>query len=191
MLVDYGKTYLLRIVSAVMNEEIFFGIAKHKLTVVGMDGAYLKPVTVEYIMIAPGQTMNVLVTADQAKSYYYMAGSPFADTNAPFDNSTTTAIFRYRGASRPASISFPSLPAYNNKSAVGNFTELLHSLANRAHPVQVPLKITRRVFITVSVNQIECPDSSCDGPDGNRAAASLSNISFATPTIDILQAYYR
>ena len=28
-MVDYGKTYLLLIINATMNEEIFFGIAHH------------------------------------------------------------------------------------------------------------------------------------------------------------------
>jgi hypothetical protein len=31
--VEYGKTYLLRIVNSVMNEEMFFGIAQHNIRV--------------------------------------------------------------------------------------------------------------------------------------------------------------
>ncbi|OWM84626.1 hypothetical protein CDL15_Pgr027413 [Punica granatum] len=192
MLVDYGKTYLLRVINAVMNEEIFFGIANHTLRVVGTDGAYLKPINVEYIMITPGQTMDILVKANKPRSHYYMMGSPFADTNAPFDNTLTTAIFQYRGKYTPPSSPYvPSLPVYNNKSAAGNFTALLRSLASKKHPVCVPLNITKRIFMTVSVNQIECANASCSGPDGNRLSASLTNISFVTPSIDILQAYYR
>ncbi|KAF2297468.1 hypothetical protein GH714_023985 [Hevea brasiliensis] len=99
--VKYGKTYLLRIINAILNEETFFGIADHNLTVVGTDGAYVKPVTVDYIVITPGQTMDVLVTANKAPSYYYIAGSPFADTVVPFDNTTTTAIFEYKGNYTP------------------------------------------------------------------------------------------
>ncbi|PKI69968.1 laccase-14-like [Punica granatum] len=191
MLVNKGKTYMLRIISAVMNEEIFFGIANHKLTLVAQDASYLKPVSVDYIMISPGQTMDVLVTANQTNSHYYMMGSPFADTTAPFDNTTTTAIFQYKGNyTPPTTPASPSLPVYNNKSAVGNFTKLLRSLASTEHPVNVPKNITERIFMTVSVNQIECANASCSGPDGNALAASLNNISFVTPTIDILQAYY-
>lgn len=191
-MVDYGKTYLLRIINAVMNEEMFFGIANHSLTVVGMDSAYLKPIKTSYIMITPGQTMDVLVTADQAPSHYYMAGSPFADTIAPFDNTTTAAILQYRGNyTPPTSPSFPALPVYNDKYAAMNFTVRLRSLASRAHPVNIPKIIDKRLFITVSVNMIICPNESCAGPGGNRLAASLNNISFQTPKIDILQAYYR
>ncbi|KAG6625873.1 hypothetical protein CIPAW_15G008700 [Carya illinoinensis] len=192
LLVNYGKTYLLRIINAVMNEEQFFGIANHSLTVVGTDGAYIKPIPTKYIMITPGQTMDVLVTANQALSHYYIVTTPFADTNAPYDNTTATAILQYGGKyTAPSSPSFPTLPSYNDKAAAENFTKLLRSLASEEHPVKVPKTITKSIFITVSVNQLYCPNKSCDGPDGNRLSASLNNISFQTPKIDILQAYYR
>ncbi|KAL4651652.1 hypothetical protein ACB092_01G176100 [Castanea dentata] len=187
-----GKTYLLRIINSIMNEEQFFGIAKHNLTVVGSDGAYLKPINTNYIMITPGQTMDVLVTANQSPSLYYIASTPFADTTAPYDNTTTTAILQYKGNyTVPSTIPFPTLPAYNDKDAAGNYTIRLKSLASKEHPVNVPKKITKSIFMTVSVNQIYCPNASCAGPSGNRLSASLTNISFVTPKIDILQAYYR
>ncbi|KAE8100325.1 hypothetical protein FH972_018232 [Carpinus fangiana] len=190
--VDSGKTYLLRIINSIMNEEQFFGIAKHKLKLVATDASYTKQITADYLMISPGQTMDVLLTANQSPSRYYIVSTPFADSTAPFDNSTTTAILQYNGNYKPpSSIPFPTLPTYNNKTAAENFTKRLRSLASKAHPVNVPRSITRRIFITVSVNQIYCPSASCSGPDGNRLSASLNNISFQTPTIDILQAYYR
>ncbi|KAJ0085538.1 hypothetical protein Patl1_07914 [Pistacia atlantica] len=65
LLVEYNKTYLLRIVNAVMNEEQFLGIANHSLTVVAQDAAYIKPINTSYTMITPGQTMRVLFTANQ------------------------------------------------------------------------------------------------------------------------------
>lgn len=39
MLVNYGKTNLLYIIDAVMNEEMFFMIENHNLTLVGTDGS--------------------------------------------------------------------------------------------------------------------------------------------------------
>ncbi|KAL3639287.1 Laccase-15 [Castilleja foliolosa] len=77
MKVKQGKTYLLRIVNADMNEILFFGIAKHTLTVVGTDGSYSKPLTCDYIVISPGQTMDCLLQANQAKDQYYMAAKPY------------------------------------------------------------------------------------------------------------------
>ncbi|KAK4742110.1 hypothetical protein SAY87_000111 [Trapa incisa] len=83
------------------------------------------------------------------------------------------------------------LPSIANKSAAGNFTNLLRSLASKDHPVNVPLNITKRVFMAVSVNQDPCPATApCGGPNNNSLTASMNNISFASPSIDILQAYY-
>ncbi|XP_075651316.1 laccase-15-like [Castanea sativa] len=190
--VEYGKTYLLRLVNAVMNEEMFFGIAKHNFTVVAHDGAYIKPVTTSYIMITPGQTMDILLTANQSPSQYYIAATPFFDSNAPFDSTNTSAILQYTGNyTLPSSIPYPTLPNVTDKDAADNFTTRIRSLANAEHPINVPKNITTRIFIAVSVNQILCANASCGGPSGNRLAASLNNVSFVTPSIDVLQAYYR
>ncbi|XP_030930848.1 laccase-14-like [Quercus lobata] len=191
--VEHGKTYLLRLVSAVMNEEMFFGIAKHNFTVVAHDGAYIKPITTSYIMITPGQTMDILVTANQSPSHYYIAATPFSDSNAAFDSTNTSAILQYTGNyTLPSSIPYPTLPNVTDQNAADNFTIRIRSLASAEHPINVPKNITTRIFIAVSVNQILCANASCGGPGGNsRLAASLNNVSFVTPSIDILQAYYR
>ncbi|KAI9186803.1 hypothetical protein LWI28_021112 [Acer negundo] len=90
---------------------MFFGIAQHNFTVVGTDGFYTKSINTNYIMITPRQTMDVLVTANQPASYYYMAASPFSDSEAAFDNATTTAIPQYIGnRSAPSPIPLPTLP---------------------------------------------------------------------------------
>ncbi|XP_044510531.1 laccase-14-like [Mangifera indica] len=191
--VVYGKTYLLRIVNAVMNEEQFFGIANHNFTVVGQDAAYLKPVNTSYIMITPGQTMDVLFRANQNLSHYYMATTPYSDS-ARFTNTTPagTAIVEYEGEySPPLSPFFPTLPAYNDMNAAGNFTRSIRSLASEEHPIIVPQYLDQRIYIAVSINQLACPNKSCDTANGDRIAASMNNVSFDTPQIDILQAYYR
>ena len=190
--VQYGKTYLLRLVNGGMNEEMFFGIAKHNITVVAQDAAYIKPITTSYIMITPGQTMDILVTANQAPSYYYIAASPFFDSSAPYDETNTSAILQYTGTyTIPTTIPYPTLPNVTDKAAADNFTTRIRSLASAKHPVYVPKKVTTRIFITVSVNQIVCANASCGGPSGNRLSASLNNISFVTPSTDVLQAYYK
>ncbi|CAK7323635.1 unnamed protein product [Dovyalis caffra] len=189
--VDYGKTYLLRIINAVMNEEQFFGIAGHSLIVVGQDGAYIKPIPTEYMVITPGQTMDVLVTADQAPSYYYIASTLFADgANVPFDNTTTTAIVQYNGNyTPPLSIPLPTLPGANDSSAAASYNSLIRSLASEDHPINVPKEIDRCLYITVSLNLLPCTEASCAGP--TRIAASMNNVSFEVKAIDILQAYYK
>ncbi|KAM5562506.1 hypothetical protein ABKV19_017632 [Rosa sericea] len=192
LLVDYGKTYMLRIINAIMNEEQFFAIANHNLTVVTQDASYIKPITTPYIMITPGQTMDVLVTTNQPRSHYYMASTAYIDGNVPYHNCTTTAILQYRGNySTPSITPFPNLPIHNDTTAADNFTARVKSLASKAHPISVPTNITTRIYMTVSINERICANASCAGPDNNAIAASLNNISFKIPSIDILQAYYR
>ncbi|XP_034679863.1 laccase-14-like isoform X2 [Vitis riparia] len=190
LVVDYGKTYLLRIINSIMNEEMFFMVAKHSLTVVGTDGAYIKPIKTSYIMITPGQTMDVLIKANQAPSHYYIASRAYA--GLVYDNTTTTAIVQYSGKyTAPSTPSFPNLPNYTDTNAVTNFTRRLRALATKDYPVDVPQHVDTRMYITISVNTLPCDDNSCAGPNGSRLSASLNNISFVEPSIDVLQAYYK
>lgn len=184
---------MLRIINSVMNEEQFFAIAKHDLTVVTQDAAYVKPITTPYIMITPGQTMDVLVTTNRPRSRYYMASTAYNDGDTvAFHNGTTTAILEYRGSyATPSTTPFPNLPTHNDTTAAQNFTKRVRSLASKAHPISVPTKITTRIYMTIAINERICPNASCLGPNQNALAASLNNVSFQTPSIDILQAYYR
>ncbi|XWS55556.1 hypothetical protein CRYUN_Cryun09bG0010200 [Craigia yunnanensis] len=75
--VENGKTYLLRLINAALNEDLFFKIAGHKLTVVQIDATYVKPFKTDSVLIAPGQTTNVLVSADQNSGKYLVTASPF------------------------------------------------------------------------------------------------------------------
>ncbi|PHU08361.1 Photosystem I reaction center subunit N, chloroplastic [Capsicum chinense] len=63
--VEYGKTYLLRMINSAMNEILFFAVAEHKLTVVGTDGSYTKPLTRDFITISPGLTYDRILEANQ------------------------------------------------------------------------------------------------------------------------------
>ena len=191
-MVDYGKTYLLRIINAALQDILFFAIAKHNITVVGTDASYTKPLKTDYIAISPGQTMDVLLETNQALGDYYMAAKVYSSAEGvDYDNTTTTAIVHYNQnyntSSRPQ---LPNLPSYNDTNASANFTGSLRSLADDNHPVHVPLNISTQLMFTVSVNTFPCSTNSCQGPNGSRLAASVNNISFELPSIDILQAYY-
>ncbi|RVX07095.1 putative laccase-1 [Vitis vinifera] len=148
--VDHGKTYLLRIINAALHEALFFAIAKHKMTVVGTDGSYTKPLTRDYITIFPGQTFDVLLEANQRPDHYYMAAITYSV--APkyqdfYDNTTTTAIVQYRGYYTPSSPpSLPDLPAYNDTDASVQVMAGLRSLADAEHPCDVPLSTNTNLF---------------------------------------------
>ncbi|KAH6755801.1 hypothetical protein C2S53_009589 [Perilla frutescens var. hirtella] len=161
MEVKHGKTYLLRIVNAVMDESLFFAVAKHKL------------------MLPPG--------------LYYMAANAYSSAfGAGFDNTTTPGMLHYQNIASNTSSSplLPQLPPHNATQASTEFSRRLRSLASKDHPVDVPTTVDTHVFITVSVNLLNCTGAPCTGPFGKRFSASLNNVCFIPPAIDILQAYY-
>ncbi|XP_049393373.1 LOW QUALITY PROTEIN: laccase-1 [Solanum stenotomum] len=97
--IEIGKTYLLRIINAALNDELFFAVANHTLTVVEIDAVYTKPFTTKAIMITPGQTTNVLITANQipdSTGTFVMAARPYLTSVFPFDNSTTIGFLKYK-----------------------------------------------------------------------------------------------
>ncbi|KAL5560066.1 hypothetical protein UlMin_036277 [Ulmus minor] len=194
LIVDQNQTYLLRIINAAMNTILFFKIAKHELTVVGSDGSYTKPLTTNYIAIAPGQTIDALLLTNQNPNFYYMAARAYSTgLNVSFDNTTTTAILSYKRKNDTAfstSPLMPSLPYYNDTKSAFNFITSLRSLNNQ--PSSVPLNITTQLISTVSINTFPCSNQNvtCEGPNGTRLSASMNNISFVNPHIDVLEAYY-
>ncbi|BAT11002.1 Os10g0437400 [Oryza sativa Japonica Group] len=183
---DQGNTYLLRVINTGLTNDMFFAVAGHCLTVVSIDARYTKPLTVDYIMIAPGQTMDVLLEANRtlgSNSRYYMAARAFitlpVDT-IPFNNSTATAIVEYTDsptARPPGPPEFPLLlPAIKDEDAAMAFVD-------------------ERMLIDIDVNFLPCDTTNatnklCKGPQGNQFAASLNNVSFESPAIDVLDAYY-
>ncbi|KAJ0020443.1 hypothetical protein Pint_32452 [Pistacia integerrima] len=196
--VDSGETILLRIINSAMNQELFFGVANHKLTVVGVDSSYTKPFTTSVIMIGPGQTTNVLLKADQPPGRYYMAAHAYnSATNAAFDNTTTTAILEYKTAShsskkgKSSTPIFPQLPGFNDTATATAFSAQVKSPC----AVEVPHVIDENLFFTVGLGLINCtnPNSPrCQGPNGTRFAASINNVSFVLPTVNsLMQAYYQ
>ncbi|CAD6249322.1 unnamed protein product [Miscanthus lutarioriparius] len=202
MLVEHGKTYLLRVINAGLTNEMFFAVAGHRLTVVGTDGRYLKPFTVDHIMISSGQTMNVLLEANRTtngsgdNNRYYMAVRPyFTNKGPPVDDKNTTAILEYTDVPAPPSAGppdSPNLPDINDTAAATAYAVQLRSLVTKEHPIDVPMEVDEHMLVTISVNTLPCePNKTCAGPKkGARLAASLNNVSFVPPTVDILDAYY-
>ncbi|KAB2618076.1 laccase-11-like [Pyrus ussuriensis x Pyrus communis] len=175
MEVEQGKTYLLRIINAALNDELFFGIAGQNLIVVEVDAVYTKPFTTQAILIALGQTTNVLVKANQAPGRYF-----------PVDNKTATAILQYRGVLNTILPSLPQLPNPNDTSFALSYNKKLRSLNTPNFPANVPLKVDRKLFYTIGFGKESCP--SCI--NGTRFVASLNNISFEMPHVGLLQAHY-
>ncbi|KAJ9564295.1 hypothetical protein OSB04_000261 [Centaurea solstitialis] len=186
MEVEQGKRYLLRIVNAALNDELFFAIAGHNMTVVEIDAVYTKPFTTNALLIAPGQTTNVIVSANQAPGRYFMAVRPFQDVPIPVDNKTATAILQYKNIPTTVVPLLPNLPSPNDTEFALSYNKKLRSLNTASFPANVPMKVDRNLFFTVGLGKSAC--ATC--VNGTRLSASLNNISFVMPETGLLQAHY-
>ncbi|KAK4377493.1 hypothetical protein RND71_003789 [Anisodus tanguticus] len=186
--VDPGKSYMLRVINAALNEELFFKIAGHKMTVVEVDATYVKPFKTDIIVIAPGQTTNVLVTADQGSGKYMVVSSPFMDAPIAVDNVTATATLHYSGTLASSITTLTSSPPKNATPVANNFIDSLRSLNSKKYPAKVPKNVDHSLFFTVGLGVNPCP--SCKQGNGSRVVASINNVTFTMPTIAILQAHF-
>ncbi|XP_008775059.2 laccase-22 [Phoenix dactylifera] len=184
--VDSGKTYLLRIVNAALNEELFFKVAGHQLTVVEVDACYTKPFKTDTILITPGQTTNVLLTADQGAGSYLVTASPFMDSPIAVDNKTAMATVHYTNSVATADLTTTNPPPQNATPVASKFIDSLRSLNSEQYPARVPLTVDHSLLFTVGLGVNPCP--TC--VNGSRVVADMNNVSFTMPTTAILQAHY-
>ncbi|XP_043702182.1 laccase-4-like isoform X2 [Telopea speciosissima] len=184
--VESGKKYMLRIINAALNEELFFKVAGHNLTVVEVDATYTKPFTIDTLLITPGQTTNVLLTADRRAGKYLITASPFMDSPIAVDNMTATATVHYSGTLSSSKTTLTNPPPQNATSVANNFINSLRSLNSKKYPAKVPLKVDHKLLFTVGLGVNPCP--SC--VNGSRVVAAINNVSFVMPTFALLQAHY-
>ncbi|KAE9618081.1 putative laccase [Lupinus albus] len=196
-----GKTYLLRLINAALNDEIFFSIANHTLIVVEADAVYVKPFRTNIVLITPGQTTNVLLkTKSKApNATFVIAARPFATGPATFDNTTTTGLLEYKTTSsltntksnKKLPLLRPVLPKFNDTVFAANFNNRVRSLANAKYPANVPKTVDRHFFFTVGLGLSTCSkNQSCQGPNNTRVAAAINNVSFVMPNIALLQSHF-
>ncbi|CAK7333605.1 unnamed protein product [Dovyalis caffra] len=186
--VQKEKTYLLRIINAAINNELFFKIANHKMTVVAVDAAYTVPYVTDVVVTGPGQTVDVLLTADQEAGSYYMAANAYVSAaGVRFDNTTTRGIIVYEGAPTPATPIMPRVPAFNDTPTAHKFFTNITGLAGGPHWVPVPRQIDERMFVTFGLGISICPTCL----NGTRLSASMNNHSFVRPaSLSLLQAFF-
>ncbi|KAE8674838.1 Laccase-2 [Hibiscus syriacus] len=197
MKVKPGKTYLLRLINAALNDELFFSIANHSFTVVEADAVYVKPFETNILMITPEQTTNVLLKtkSEAPNATFFMLARPYATSMGTFDNTTVAGILEYETSSLTGSKNHPllkpGLSAINATNFVANFASKFRSLATTKLPANVPQKVDRKKFFTVGLETSPCPNNqTCQGPNGTKFAAAMNNISFALPTTALLQSYF-
>ncbi|KAI3732669.1 hypothetical protein L1987_63876 [Smallanthus sonchifolius] len=159
-----GQTLLLRIINAALNTQFFFKIANHNLTVVAVDAAYTNHFQTDVVLVGPGQTTDVLVTANQSSGLYYMAAHPYASAVAvPFNTNTTTAILAYPNATQTTPI-LPDLPAFNDTPTAFTFSSNLTALVTSRFWSSVPQTVDENMFITFGLGLSACDaNQTCGG----------------------------
>ncbi|GAA0155949.1 oxidase [Lithospermum erythrorhizon] len=191
-----GRTYLLRMINAALNDELFFSIANHTLTVVEVDAIYVKPFQTDIILITPGQTTNVLLTTkpQSPQATFLMSARPYETGQGTFDNSTLAGVLEYKSSKSNKILPLfkPSLPAINDTAFAAKFANKLRSLASPLFPANVPQKVDNHFFFTVGLGTNPCNENqTCQGPNGAKFAASINNVSFIQPTTTaLLEAHF-
>ncbi|GKV05631.1 hypothetical protein SLEP1_g17618 [Rubroshorea leprosula] len=167
MEVESGKTYLLRIINVALNDQLFFTISGHTMTMVEIDAVYTKPFT----------TRAVLIALHQA----------FHGCTSSVDNKTVTAFLQYKGMPNTVlASSLPTFPAPNNTKFALNYNSKIQSLNSPQYPVKVPLKVDHRLVYTIGLGANPC--ATCQNE--TRLTASLNNIAFVMTKMGLLQAHY-
>ena len=155
---------------------------------VEVDAVYVKPFKTDTILIAPGQTTNVLLTTSKSAGKYLVTASPFMDSPIAVDNVTATATVHYSGtlSSSPTTLTLP--PPQNATTIANNFTNSLRSLNSKKYPALVPTTIDHHLFFTVGLGLNPCP--TCKAGNGSRVVASINNVTFTMPKTALLPAHY-
>lgn len=197
--VEPGKTYLLRLINAALNDELFVSIANHSLTVVEADAVYVKPFETDTLLIAPGQTTNVLLKTkpNYPNATFLIATSPYFTGLGTFDNSSVAGILQYKHPSHKSSnknltLHRPTFPAINATNFVANFTKKFRSLANPNYTASVPQTVDKKFFFVIGLGTFPCPtNTTCQGPSNTtKFATSINNVSFNLPSVALLQAHF-
>nr|XP_010319711.1 laccase-14-like isoform X2 [Solanum lycopersicum] len=119
IVVDIGKKYLLRVVNTAIRDDLYFGIARHNLTVIARDG---RPITkqfiTDYVELTSQHSMDCIFEANQQPDYYYYAVAVKNKSEAYDPNKITTAIIEYQGSYIPSLVPLlPKLPRNYDKSS--------------------------------------------------------------------------
>ncbi|RWR81276.1 laccase-3-like protein [Cinnamomum micranthum f. kanehirae] len=131
--------YLLRIINAAMNQELSSALPATKMTVFLLMPVYTKPFTTSVLLITPGQTTDVFLTANSARPLTTWQPGPTPMLSVAFDNTTTTAILQYKSASRSKqNHMLPRLPGFKRHPSATAFTNKFKSrLKSQSRPTSM------------------------------------------------------
>ncbi|KAF8022636.1 hypothetical protein BT93_F0218 [Corymbia citriodora subsp. variegata] len=104
--VEQGKTYRFRISNVGLTDSLNFRIQGHKMVLAEVEGTHTVQNTYDSLDVHVGQSLSVLVTADQpAKDYYIVVSSRFTSQVL-----TSTGVLHYSNSAGPVSGPIPGGP---------------------------------------------------------------------------------
>ncbi|KAF0931497.1 hypothetical protein E2562_004618 [Oryza meyeriana var. granulata] len=194
-----GNTYLLRLVNAAINYQLFFKVAGHAFTVVAVDASYTDPYHTDVIVIAPGQTVDALMHAGASPGrYYYVAAQVYQSVANATYTAIARALLRYdddddddeaEKAEGAAIVLMPNMPALNDSATAQRFYGSLTGLLRDGKPT-VPQRVDTRMLVTYGLAIAPCAPAQtlCNRTRGS-LAASMNNVSFQLPaSMSLLEA---
>ena len=96
--VEPMKTYRFRTANTGGEFRFQIGIDRHVLRIVALDGAEVEPFPVDSYVMAPGETVDFEVTADQSVDHYWVRANTMKGTRKDGFLQEVTAILIYQGA---------------------------------------------------------------------------------------------
>lgn len=96
---EAGKTYRIRLVNSATDGHFQFSIDGHSLTVIGADLVPLVPYDTDSVLVAMGQRVDVLVTADAGSGDYWLRGGWNSACSLNLNSDSMTGIVRYDSSS--------------------------------------------------------------------------------------------
>ncbi|KAF2661805.1 multicopper oxidase [Lophiostoma macrostomum CBS 122681] len=97
--VTSGKSYLLRLVNTAIDTHFKFSIDNHTLTVIASDFVPIVPFDIDVLDITMGQRYDIIVTANQDPSDYWIRAIPQASCSNSENADNIRAILRYDSSS--------------------------------------------------------------------------------------------
>jgi len=198
MKVKHGKTYMLRMINAALNYDLFFKIANHNFTVLAVDASYTEDYYTDIIVIAPGQSADVLFTANQPNGSYYMVASPYVVNFDDHDKNIARGTVIYDNAPPSSEPIMPTMTPADDTDTTFKFYGNVTGKVGAPHWVPVPVDVDEHMLVTIGFNLELCDsknasNKSCAGELGHRTSASMNNESFAIPAgikMSMLEAFY-
>ncbi|KAK9722271.1 hypothetical protein K7432_002807 [Basidiobolus ranarum] len=187
--VESGKTYRFRIYGSAMAAFFRFKIGGHKMTVIEVDGSYVKPFQTDHIEVNAGQRFSVLVHANQRPGTYYMKSEPGYEWKAPADQADGVAILQYKEAGKPNTketpnqMSLPTVPPQQFLWETDKFVKLPYR--TEAVP-EFPYKYDREFIMTPTVVLL----GQGSGLVGVATKMVINNVTYEHPRTPLLNDLY-